>query len=295
MDWLAFKPPRTGGIPFYPGLVEPAGSVDRALTLSTCVALTAQARGPFTRYVFGGLPRWSDVLPLSRHRRGNALAWIFDESPRGESPMDSLRRAVFRVGAVHHFHQDAVLESLVELLGLEKKHESGVRPGRVWWEGDVSGWKSDMVDWMRRSGNDGGHARERLYAALECLLDELHRDQIMGLRHFNEGGRYLSSYVMRRYIPAPGAAKVLPFLQYDVLWSDIRTLAGLYMLRPPSSSKDNVKLKSKLVAMMRKLNGAGIGHRDVLRKLRETYAREDLKLCLEDVIDPPDRILDACK
>jgi len=295
MDWLAFKPPRTGGIPFYPKLVGPTGSVDRALALSACVALTAQARGPFTRYVSGGLPRWDDVLPLSLHRRGHALSWIFDESPCGESPMDSLRRAAFRKGDVHHLHHTAVLESLVQLLGLAGDDESGVRPGRVWWEGDISGWKSDMVAWLQDSGNDGGFDQARLYIALECLLDELHRDHMLGTRRFDNGGRYLTMYVRRRYTPGEAVAKTLPFLQYDVLWSDIRTLAGLYELRPPSTSKGNKDLRSKLVLMMRRLNGAGIRHRDVLRKLRETYAREDRKLCLDDVLDPPAYILDACR
>lgn len=267
MDWMVFKSVN-GSVPFWPKLAEVADSSDFGLVLSASAMLTAAARGPFVRFSGRGIPQWRDVLPLSDYRLKAALSWLYDEKPTGcDTPLDRVRRSCRREGPVHHFHDPAVLAGLLEIIGYSGKGEGEVLPGKLWWDGPVGAWKESIVQWLADSGLDEGIERGRLLHGLECLLDELYRDFTQGTRSFKPGDGFLDRFVRARY--SPEGSSILPFLRYDVLWSDIRRLTGLMSLRPPTTSPDNSKLRSKLVNWLAALHGQGVNHQSYLRAYRD--------------------------
>ena len=274
-------------------------TADAALFLAACAHLTAEAGGPFVRYVTTTSPLWDSLLPWGRRALDRHIEWIFDETASSsDNPhIAVIRNTAYREGRnkhIYHFESDAILEAYTALAYPFIQTTTAISYDPVWWMGPISEWRSNLATTLLSSGVVADISVDTLSAAIDIVLEEIHRDCRSGAVQTVANMRpFLDTWFSRRYADRATSGFKSNMLSYDIAWALMRRVLGLRVLRP-SPKLDKKEAYAMLARLQKVLEGAvqqGMGAETYFRTLARWCDRTGTTPTLHLVFNPPGEVL----
>ena len=273
---------------------------DMALFLAVCAHLTAEAGGPFVRFVRGDRPRWDDLLPWNRRKLSEHIHQVFVQDPveGDDDALNLIREHAYREGSrsrpVYHFESPQVLQAYDSLVFPRETAGDVITMGDAWWAGPVEQWVTEFVLWLRASGNGNDFSAARLESGIYITLEELYRDTQLGVMQCPSDIRaFWRSWFVRRYSDKETSGFKRNMLHYDVFWGDMRRIAGIRDLRPNArvSAKEAYTLASRTKLLLKSIAKAGLTPEQFLRMIVQWSSRTRSPLTLQTILTPPKQVL----
>jgi len=272
---------------------------DMALFLAVCAHLTAEAKGPFQRYIRNQCPLWSDILPWSALRIRQYVARLFEplvKEPKDD--LDRIRQWTVRSGSrlqIYHFEHPEILKLYTNMVfGGDLDTTAPIYWDSVWWRGPISEWTAERVAKIKEDGSAPGISDDRLYSAVQITLEEIHRDCRTGITKRQPDMRgYLNMWFDRRYADADVSGFRFRMLFFDIFWGDLRRLAGICTLRPSANTekKQAYTLIARVASLLDKLQALHLSSETYIRRLAAWCEKGKMPLKLDTVLDPPGILL----
>jgi len=296
MSWQ-FHRGSAGRISWSRPVAELCGT-EAALFLAVCAHLTAEARGPFIRYIRNQRPLWSEAIPWSRWALEKQVTWLFGaRDVDGDQPLDIIRRQAHRSGShgqVYHFDHPDILKAYTDMVFGEQVVTDPIVWSPIWWQGPIDAWRERLINTLIQTKAAPGISSTRLASAIDVTLEEMHRDCGCGLfRVHADMSEFLDSWFTTRYADKTVSQFRLGLLNFDLFWGDLRRIAGLRCLRPSvrTGARAAYTLSGKVAALVDRLKGKGLSVELYLRRLTAWCEENRKPINLEQVFSPPSLVL----